>query len=143
MYIVTSLVAGEHSNEINSVCLWEPASVLVDNCEKGILMDAKVDLNNIPDEIPVFGGQFVVGKAFFKDALGLDIYGIASKYDKHVLVIHGDNDQIVPLSYAKKYKQVYNNADLAIIAGGEHVNKDKTLDKMVDMTTTMFVEENK
>ncbi|WP_143317047.1 alpha/beta fold hydrolase [Clostridium sp. HBUAS56017] len=140
---VTSVVAGDRSREIKSVCLWAPAAVLVDNCEKGILFDAKVDIHNIPDRIPVLGGRVMYGKAFFKDAIGFDLYGRAAKCNKDILILHGDNDYVVPLSYAQKYTKVCPHATLNIIRGGGHGNSGKLLDDTINMTTNYFVQENR
>lgn len=136
----TSLVAGELKNEIANVVLWAPAAVLVDDCEAGRLMDAKVDVNNLPDEIPVMGGQFKFGKAFFKDAIGLDIYGQAKQYTGPVLILQGDADKIVPMSYAEKYKENYANSKLVIINKGEHVFAGEPLQQVLKQTVDFFSE---
>jgi pimeloyl-ACP methyl ester carboxylesterase len=140
---VTSVVAGDRTNDIKSVCLWDPAAVLVDNCEKGILFDARVDVHNLPDRIPVLGGSVIYGKAFFKDAIGFDLYGRAAKCNKDILILHGDNDYVVPLSYAQKYTQVCPHATLNVIRGGGHSNSGQLLDYTINMTTNYFVQENR
>lgn len=140
---VTSAVAGDRSSEIKSVCLWAPAAVLVDNCEKGILFDAKVDVHNLPDRVPVMGGRYVYGKAFFKDAIGFDIYGRAAKCNKDILILHGDKDSVVPLSYSQKYAKVCPHVTLDVIKGGGHGNSGKLLDDTINITTNYFVQENK
>lgn len=136
----TSLVAGELKDEIANVVLWAPAAVLVDECEAGRLMDATVDVNNLPDEIPVMGGQFTFGKAFFKDALGLDIYSQAKKYTGPVLILQGNADKIVPMSYAEKYNQNYSNSKLVVIDNGEHVFAGEPLEQVHKLTVDFLVE---
>ena len=140
----TSLAAGERADEIHSVALWSPASVLVDNCEQGIMFDAQVDVNNLPDEIPVLGGAFTFGKKFIEDAIGLDIYGISAQYEGSVLIVHGTNDVVVPMSYSERYKEVYGkDAKLVVVKGGEHVYVDDALDLAVKRTVNFLYKQNK
>ena len=42
------------------------------------------------------------------------------RYDGPVLIIQGDEDEAVPLSYAKKAAELYKNAELVIIPGDDH-----------------------
>ncbi|AWB45583.1 hypothetical protein DCC85_16185 [Paenibacillus sp. CAA11] len=140
----TSLVAGERANEIHSVALWSAAAILVDDAERGSLLGATVDVNNLPDEIPIFGGAYTFGKKWFEDAIGLDIYGIAQKYEGDVLIVHGDKDQVVPMSYSKKYDKVYGKgAKLVVVKGGEHVYAGDALDMAVKRTVNFLYKENK
>lgn len=136
----TSLVAGELKDEIANVVLWAPAAVLVDQCEAGQLMDATVDVNNLPDEIPVMGGQFTFGKVFFKDAIGLDIYSEAKQYTRPVLILQGNADKIVPMSYAEKYNQNYANSKLVVIDNGEHVFSGEPLEQVLKLTVDFINE---
>ena len=41
-------------------------------------------------------------------------------YSKDVLLIHGDADSIVPLSYSQRALEVYPSAELKVISGGGH-----------------------
>lgn len=49
-----------------------------------------------------------------------DIYEAISAYDKDVLLIHGDADDIVPLSYSEKAVDVYGSARLEVLPGAGH-----------------------
>ncbi|PZD93037.1 hypothetical protein DNH61_24955 [Paenibacillus sambharensis] len=140
----TSLAAGERAGEIHSVALWSAAAVLVDHAESGSLLGTTVDLNNIPNEIPIFGGAFTFGKQWFEDAIGLDIYGISAQYEGPVLVVHGDQDVVVPMSYSEKYDKVYGkDSKLVVIKGGEHVYAGEPLAHAVKRTVNFLYKENK
>ena len=52
--------------------------------------------------------------------MGIDIYGMISAYKRPVKIIHGDMDQIVPISYSKKAVKCYEDASLTVIEGAEH-----------------------
>ena len=43
-----------------------------------------------------------VGRAYFEPLIGYDIYEEISAYEDDVLLIHGDADNIVPLSYSER-----------------------------------------
>lgn len=49
-----------------------------------------------------------------------DIYEAVSAYDRDVLLIHGDADSIVPLSYSEKAVEVYASARLEVLPGAGH-----------------------
>ena len=42
------------------------------------------------------------------------------RYEGPLLIIQGDEDEAVPLSYAKKAAELYKNAKLIIIKGDDH-----------------------
>ena len=41
-------------------------------------------------------------------------------FDKKVLIIHGENDDVVPISYSNKAMTIFKNAELFVIKGAEH-----------------------
>ena len=48
------------------------------------------------------------------------MYGAISAYKKDVLLIHGDADNIVPLSYSQRAVEVYDSARLEVLPGAGH-----------------------
>ena len=61
----------------------------------------------------------IKGMILLYPALILSKRGI-TPYNKDVLIIHGDQDEIVPLSYSERAIQVYPNAELKVINGAGH-----------------------
>ena len=90
-----------------------PAFVLVD--------DAKERFQNV-DEIPdrYFHMWMTVGKTYFERLLDYDVYDDIRAYDRDVLIVHGDTDGIVPLSYSEKAVREYHSAQLKVIKGAGH-----------------------
>ena len=111
--VVSAITAAEHQNEIRGLILFYPAFVLVDNAKS---------LFNSVDEIPdqYYLMWMSVGKTYFKDLLDYDIYEDIKAYKKKVLIVHGDADDIVPLSYSRKAVKTYSSADLKVIKGAGH-----------------------
>lgn len=52
--------------------------------------------------------------------LDYDVYDDIRAYEKDVLIIHGDADTIVPLSYSEKAVREYASAQLKVIEGAGH-----------------------
>lgn len=61
-----------------------------------------------------------MGRFYFEPLLGYDIYGEIGNYRRDVLLIHGDQDSIVPLSSSERALEVYPSAQLKVIPGGGH-----------------------
>lgn len=100
-------------DEIQGAILLYPAFILVDDAKEQF--DSTAD---IPDTYYLM--WMTVGRIFAEDLLEYDIYGAISAYKKDVLLIHGDADGIVPLSYSEKAAWVYDSARLEVLPGAGH-----------------------
>ena len=84
-----------------------PAFVLVD--------DAKERFDRPGDVPETYPHLFMtVGRAYFEDLLDYDVYADIADFDKDVLILHGDEDSVVPLSYSERALEVYPSAELKI-----------------------------
>ena len=75
-------------------------------------------VEDIPDTYYLM--WMTVGRAYAEGLLDYDIYEAISAYDKDVLLIHGDADNIVPLSYSERVAEVYESARLEVLPGAGH-----------------------
>lgn len=75
-------------------------------------------MEDIPDTY--YQMWMTVGRAYAENLLDYDIYEAISVYDRDVLLIHGDADSIVPLSYSERAVDVYKSARLEILTGAGH-----------------------
>lgn len=127
--VVSAITAAKHTDEIRGLVLLYPAFVLID--------DAKERFQSV-DEIPdkYFHMWMTVGKTYFEKLPDYDVYKDIRAYDKDVLLIHGDADGIVPLSYSEKAVQEYSYAELKVINGAGHgfygQEKDAAVSYMLD-----------
>lgn len=110
---VSAITAAAHEDEIQGAILLYPAFVLVDDAKEKFGSTA-----DIPDTY--YHMWMTVGRVFAEDLLDYDIYGTISAYKKDVLLIHGDADGIVPISYSKKAVQAYDSARLEVLPGAGH-----------------------
>lgn len=112
--LVTSLVAAERADEIANVVLFYPGLMAPEN-----LREEYPTAADLPTEPAKFLGA-EVGPVFFSDIYDLDVYGAIGNYTGPVLLLHGTADKLVPVSVSEKALEVYENAELKVIKGGNH-----------------------
>ena len=57
---------------------------------------------------------------FDREAREIDVYGTIPAYGGPVLMIHGDQDAVVPIGYSEKALSVYRDVRLTVIPGAGH-----------------------
>lgn len=110
---VSAITAAANRDEVAGAVLLYPAFVLVDDVKEMF-----ESLEDIPESYSFL--WMTVGCRYAADILDYDIYEAISGYDKDVLIIHGDNDGIVPLSYSERAAEVLPLAVLSVIPGAGH-----------------------
>lgn len=110
---VSALTGAKHPDEIKGMVLLYPAFVMVDNAN---------ELFRSAEEIPdtYYFMWMNVGRTYFEPLLDYDIYADIADYPKDILILHGDADNIIPLSYSEKAVEVYSSAQLKILPGAGH-----------------------
>ena len=110
---VSALVASERPDDVAGLVLFYPAFVIPDNGRN--LYGSK---ENIPEYAYAF--KLTVGRRYYSDVIDMDPYEEIGGYEGDVLLIHGDQDVVVPYSYSQKALEVYKNAELITIRGSNH-----------------------
>lgn len=110
---VSALTGAKHPDEIKGMVLLYPAFVMVDNAN---------ELFRSAEEIPdtYYFMWMNVWRTYFEPLLDYDIYADITDYTKDILILHGDVDSIVPLSYSEKAVEVYSSAQLKVLPGAGH-----------------------
>lgn len=109
--LVSALVGAKHSTDIQGLILLYPAFRIED------------DFNAFKSRgEPWPRSQFGVpiGKRYADDARALDTYATIAKFTGKVLILHGDRDSMVPLSYSRKAIDAYRSATLVVMPGAGH-----------------------
>lgn len=109
--LVSAMTAADRPHLVRGLILWYPAFVIpkmaADLCARGI-----------PDKVTVF--EQSVGRIYIEDALKVDIRSVMQAYPGPVLLIHGDCDTLVPLSWSLLAHEIYRDSRLEIIPDAGH-----------------------
>ena len=73
---------------------------------------------DIPETLEFWGME--LGRDFFLSLRTLDVDGALSGFDGGILLMHGDRDPIVPISYGKHAKEVGRRVSLETFIGEGH-----------------------
>ena len=131
--MVSAMTAADNADDIAGAVLLYPAFVLVD-----VAMERYSSLDEVPES--GFHLFMTVGKAYFEKLLGYDVYGHIQNYTKDVLLIHGDRDGIVPLSYSERALEVYPSAELEVIPGAGHGFHGDAAQQAIDRMSEYFLQ---
>jgi len=110
---VSAYVSAQRPEDVKAVVLEFPAIVLQDDARKRANADG-----SFPEISNVMGMQ--ISHKYNETAVSFDLYEHITSYTGPVLILHGDKDTIVPLSYSEKARDVYGNAELIVYPGQGH-----------------------
>lgn len=116
---VSALTASEMPDEIAGLMTFYPAYAMVD--------DSKAKYPNI-NEIPAvtrYFGIIDLGRQYFIDAQNLNPYAKIGRYNKPMLLVHGNADNIVNIKYSEQASKVYPQVTYKVIDGAGHGFNEK------------------
>lgn len=107
--LVSALVAEDCRDEVCGMVLFYPAFNIAEmvNLFAGSSFGSSFDL-------------FGMSEAYVSSLAGYDVFAHIGTYDGDVLILHGSNDMIVPLSYSEQAVALYPHAELQVIEGANH-----------------------
>lgn len=117
---VSALTASEMPDEIAGLMTFYPAYAMVD--------DSKAKYPNI-NEIPAvtrYFGIIDLGRQYFIDAQNLNPYAKIGRYNKPMLLVHGNADNIVNIKYSQQASKVYPQVTYHVIDGAGHGFNEKS-----------------
>lgn len=120
---VSALTAAKPEHKVDKLVLFYPALCIPDDAKAGRMMFAKFDPNDIPEVINC--GPMVLGRCYASDVIHMDPYKEISPYSGSVLIVHGTDDKIVDITYARNAEKAYDastpgRTKLVIIEDGAH-----------------------
>ena len=83
------------------------------------MLGESFDPEHIPDELHGFDGR-VLGGNYVRVAQSIDVDQAVERYRGPVLIVHGDEDEAVPLKYGVRAAEAYADAKLVVIPGDDH-----------------------
>lgn len=126
--VVASMFAGMLAAEGKSpaaLVLLAPGTVIKEACQGGHFFGNRFDPANPPEYIKCFK-MFKLGREYMLSCQNLQIYETAAAFQGPVCILHGDNDDTVPLWCSEKFLPIYNNPQFHLIEGENHRFSKKT-----------------
>lgn len=134
--LVSSLVAANFSMDIHRLILVFPALCIPDDWNERYKQIAE-----IPDTTN-FGGVGI-GRRFFTELRYLKPMDIIGRYERPVLIIHGDADVVVPVEYSHAAVKAYRDARLIVLEGEGHGFKPQAFERSLDEIEKFLLNEYK
>ena len=114
---LVTIVAGSRNQEmIAGMMLMYPALSIKE--DHGITQYNSVE--DVPDDVPLFGGWMHVGKNYVTDIWETDFYELLENYEGKILLLHGDKDGTVPVSYSERAAGIIKDCEFHVIKDGGH-----------------------
>ena len=113
--VVTAVTGCRNEEKIQGMILMYPPLILPDDMHQRF-----ASKEEIPEEFDMFGGWIRVGRNYAADIWDLDVYDELSRFEKDVLLLHGDADHTVQLSVSEKAEQIIQHCRFYTVKGGGH-----------------------
>ena len=107
--------ASRRPEEVAGLILLYPALSIVDDLHRRFS-----SLEAVPETYGMFGRWIQVGRRYAQDGWNLDFYGLLARLPMRTLVLHGDRDTMVDLSYSRRAAQALQRGELHVIHGAGH-----------------------
>lgn len=136
--LTAMLAAAMERDHIRALIPLSPATVIRDHARQGCQFGVPFDPEHIPDALCMPEGR-VLGGNYVRVAQTLPIEHAMAAYRGPVLIVHGDADETVPISYAREAAEQYADARLAVIEGDTHCY-DHSLPQVVQIVAAFLRE---
>lgn len=123
--MVSSLVAAERPDRVERLLLIYPAYCIKDDWVK--MYPSVADM---PEEVDFWGMK--LGHPYLEGLYDQDVYGTIAKYEGPVAIFHGDQDQVVNISYAQRAREAFKNCTLTILPGEGHGFKPEAQEQVIE-----------
>lgn len=143
--LVAALTAAQMPETVNGLVLLYPALCIPDAARAGEMLWLKFDPSHIPEKM--HAGPMPLGRRYAADVMNMDAFRQIAGYSGKVLLLHGDRDAIVDISYAEKAESVYRAAGadvrFVVIPGGKHIFRKPSQIRQATQEITAFVRKMK
>ena len=117
--LVAALVAGMEADRVRGLILRAPAFMIPQAAREGSMLGRTFDPVHIPDSVPVIKGLELNGN-YIRVAQTVHPEEATERYTGPVLILHGDQDDVLPIEDSRKMAKRYRNAELAEMTGETH-----------------------
>ena len=127
------------ADEFKAIIPLSPAWMIPENARNGIVLGNSFGREHIPEMIA--SESWEVSGDYIRTARTIHVEDSIAGYKGKVLIVHGDEDPVVPFSYAEKAAVLYNDAELVPIHGADHCFIGH-LDELANIISSFFRREN-
>ena len=128
---MTVMLAGAMKHDvIKGLIPLSPAWMIPDGARNGTLLGQDFDPDHIPEVLSAWDGRTLNGN-YVRVAQTIRVEEAIDRYDGPVLIVHGDQDEAVPVEYGIRAAERYKNGSLVLIPGDTHCY-DHHLDQVLE-----------
>lgn len=109
--LVAALYAAKRPNDVKGLILFYPGFAIPEL----IVQDFQYDF---PRRHKLWDME--ISDKYYSCIASIDVYNEIGKYRGPVLILHGNQDVVVPIHYSKRAVAVYNRATLVVVRGQGH-----------------------
>ena len=117
--LASALAAGMEPDRIRGLILRAPAFMIPEGAREGLLLGARFDPEHIPDTFPVIKGLELDGE-YLRVAQTIRPEEAMDRFKGPVLILQGDEDDMVPVQVSARAAERYAQCELAVIPGETH-----------------------
>lgn len=111
--LTTAITAPDNMDYIKAEIMFYPAFVIQDMAAELAAMG-----DDMPETFDLTG--VTLGRVLVEDTVNYDLYAQAEKFNKDALLIHGDADTVVPISYSETLSNLLPSVEYHVIKDGVH-----------------------
>lgn len=117
--LVAALVAGMEADRISGLILRAPAFMIPQAAREGNLLGYRIDPDHIPDSFSTIKNLELDGN-YVRIAQTIHVEEAVDRFKGPVLILHGEEDDTVPLEDSRKMSNRYRHCDLVVMPGETH-----------------------
>lgn len=133
--LLTILLGGLRNNQFKAILPLSPATIIPDGAKTGRMLGMEFDPDNIPDRISI--PLFDLNGDYLRLAQLIHPEDSVRKYHGKVLIVHGDEDEAIPVRYSEELQKMYDDCQLTVIHGDDHCYT-RHLDQVLDAITVFL-----
>ena len=122
---VSTIVGARRPDEIDGIIGLYPGYILYDS-----IKEEMEKYEEIPETLELL--WLTVGSIYIKDILNTPIYDLCKQYPGNVLLIHGDEDELVTMESVEKAHNNFSNSELIVLNGAKHGFHGPEREEVVD-----------
>ena len=117
--LLVMLAAAMKRDVVKGLIALSPACMIPEIARQGELLGERFDPDHIPEVLHGWNGLELDGN-YARVAQTIRVEEAIDRYPGPVLVVHGDEDEAVPVDYGVRAAKAYAHGKLALIPGDDH-----------------------